>query len=358
MKQYLDGLKTILEHGFDSEPARDNMPTTKIYNDLQMRFDLRDNKLPIITTKQMPFRSITAELLCFMAGVTDVRTYDAMGCNVWWDNAYKWNMSEELRKFYTIDQYKANGRDPKFNELPTTGFDLGRIYAAQWRTWFGMRKDSQYGYVNEYVDQLFKLINSIKSSPESRYHVMAAWNPAEMNSSTVSQPNCHVYFQVTCRALSFYEREKLYRNTKQGAELIGEPIEEHDMDNIPKYAIRTHLTQRSCDMFLGVPFNITSYSLLTHILARLTNTVAEEFVWNGVNCHIYSNHMEQVEEQLKRTPYEVPTIDLSESSMNSLTDIEFLVRNPNIFKTSFKELFKINNYKHHPKLGGDLSVGL
>lgn len=335
------------------------MPTTKIYNDLQMRFDLRDNKLPIITTKQMPFRSITAELLCFMAGVTDVRTYDAMGCNVWWDNAYKWNMSEELRKFYTINQYKANGRDPKFNELPTTGFDLGRIYAAQWRTWFGMRKDSQYGYVNEYVDQLFKLINSIKSSPESRYHVMTAWNPAEMNSSTVSQPNCHVYFQVTCRKLDHYERNVIASNNLVAdSPFGGYSVDELDKKNIPKYAIRTHLTQRSCDMFLGVPFNITSYSLFTHLLARLTNTIAEEFVWNGVNCHIYGDHIKQVEEQLTRTPYKTPTIDLSQSGIYSLSDIEHLVNSPDIFKTHFKNLFKINAYNYHPKISGNLSVGL
>lgn len=354
MKQYLDGLRTILEHGFDSEPARDNMPTTKIYNDLQMQFDLRDNKLPIITTKQMPFRSITAELLCFMAGVTDVRTYDAMGCNVWWDNAYKWNIYESSRTTLSIEDYKKYGTpDNKDNRY----YDLGRIYAAQWRNWFGMIKHPQHGYINTYVDQLNNLIESIKSNPESRYHVMTAWNPAEMNNDTVSQPNCHVYFQVTCRKLSYYEREKLYRKTKFGAEMIGEPTEEHDMDNIPKYAIRTHLTQRSCDMFLGVPFNITSYSLLTHILARLTNTVAEEFVWNGVNCHIYSNHMNQVNELLNRTPYEVPTIEIS-NTIESLDDIEWFVKNPNTFKRTFKDTFELTNYKYHPKLSGDLSVGL
>lgn len=356
MKQYLNGLRTILADGFESEPARDNMPATKVYNDLQMRFDLRDNKLPIITTKQMPFRSITAELLCFMAGATDVRIYNDMGTNVWWQNAYQWNVNEEHRIVYNMDDYKSDAGVKYHND-----YDLGRIYPAQWRSWFGRTNDRKHGYIDSYVDQLANLIDSIKTKPTSRYHVMVAWNPAEMNNDTVSQPNCHVYFQVTCRALSYYERcviwnKKAGKSDKFKGDDVSTIILDHD--NIPKYAIRSHLTQRSCDMFLGVPFNITSYSLLTHILAKITNTVAEEFVWNGVNCHVYGNHMEQVQLQLTRDCYETPTIDLSKSAIKSLDDIEFLVKNPHIFKAAFKESFKLNNYNYHPKIDGDLSVGL
>jgi len=357
MKQYLDGLRTILDKGFDSKPARTNMPATKVYNDLQMRFDLTGGKLPVITTKKMPIRSITSELLCFIEGTTDVRTYGRMGCDVWWDNAYKWNIKEidrydkiSNKQGITITEYKEGSLDGEF-------YDLGRIYAAQWRSYQGRMNSDIVVQKNLKKDQLYDIIEGIKERPESRYHVISAWNPTEMTNEFVSQPNCHVYFQVTCRELSFYEREQLYRKTKFGAEMIGEPIEEHDMDNIPKYAIRTHLTQRSCDMFLGVPFNITSYSLFTHILARITNTIAEEFVWNGVNCHIYGNHLDQVEEQLKRLPLSVPTIKISDQ-LQDLSDFTNLVHNAEWYKEHFKTLFMLDGYNPYPAIKGDLSVGL
>lgn len=351
MKQYLSALQLILDKGFDSKPARENMPPTKVHNDVRMRFDLKNGQLPIITTKQMPPRSIIAELLCFMAGVTDVQKYDAMGCGVWWDNAYKWNVPKHFRTSYSIENYKADA-----NGNSAYSYDLGRIYAAQWRDHMGIHTNGDVAY----TDQLADIIYSITNELESRYHVMDSWNPAEMNKGDVSQPNCHVYFQVTCRELDEDERTTMFGemvvNSPEAIrlELIDKGVKGC---NIPKYAIRTSLTQRSCDMFLGVPFNITSYAMLTHILAKITNTMAEEFVWNGVNCHIYGNHMEQVKEQLKRTPLDIPTVKLHDD-IKSLVAIEDLVLQPKQFKEDFKLLFNIQNYKHHPKLSGKLSVGL
>ena len=352
MEQYLNGLRTILDRGFDSKPARENMPPTKVYNDLQMRFDLTGNKLPVITTKKMPIRSITAELLCFMAGRTDVRDYEAMGCSVWWDNAYNWNIPN--KKDISIEDYKDGSY-----VLPNSFYDLGRIYAAQWRDCKGRRDSNEVVSVNLKKDQLVDMIESIIKTPESRYHVISTWSPTEMNSDLVSQPNCHVYFQVTCRELDKYERLAIYDSANK-LYVIQNDEDIEDICNradIPKYAIRSHLTQRSCDMFLGVPFNITSYSLFTHILARITNTVAEEFVWNGVNCHIYGNHLEQINEQLSRAPEEVPTLTIDES-LQTLNDFESLVDSPIGFKKYFKTLFKLDNYRYHPPIKGDLSVGL
>ncbi len=174
MQQYLNSLQLILDKGFESKSSRDNMPPTKVYNDIQMRFDLTNNTLPIITTKQMPLRSIVGELLCFMSGETDVRKYDEMGCKVWWDNAYKWNIEDRSTVRNIPKEEYINGKNTKDYNYD---YNLGRIYAAQWRNYRGLSRICNV----QYVDQLVKLISGITNNPESRYHVMSAWNPTEMN---------------------------------------------------------------------------------------------------------------------------------------------------------------------------------
>lgn len=345
MIQYAEMLKTIISKGYTIPAARENMPTTKMYNSIQSRYNFKKG-FPILTGKTMPFYSIVAELVGFMKGITDVREFDKLGTKVWWDNAYKWNVKDKEQvwpsfKDRTLQEYKDE-------KIIRAGFNLGRIYSAQWRNWFGM-SNSKSGYINQRVDQLANIIASINNNPYSRYHAMTTWNPAEMNKLTVSQPNCHVYFQASCAPISV-SKDHIKRMLKM---FLDDYTVNSLIDNgyDPKNVLMTHLTQRSCDMFLGVPFNITSYSLFTVLLGIFTNTLPWEFVWDGVNSHIYDNHMPQVWDYLDREIHELPKLHIE--NIYSLADIELLETLDDI-----KQCFKLINYNSSGKIKADLSVGL
>jgi thymidylate synthase len=342
-------LNTVLKQGIKIPPARANMPSTIFYNSLHGTFKF-DKGLPILTAKRMPFYSILGELVGFMKGLTDVREYDKLGCKVWWDNAFKWNVIDEIKdipsfKTRTLQEYKDN-------KIISAKYDLGRIYAAQWRRYIGIRKTktdnvTQIDY--DEVDQLKQLIESILNTPTSRYHVITAWNPTEMNNTQVSQPNCHVYFQASGVPKEFTKRE--IRNYLSKFLTQSSITELLDNGYKPNKLLYTHLTQRSCDMFLGVPFNITSYSLFTILLCIFTNSIPVEFEWTGVNAHIYSNHVDQCKSYLKNYTHTLPKLDIK--GIYSLKDIEGLNT-----LADLKEHFKLVDYKHSGNIKADLSVGL
>jgi len=231
---YEDSLKFILEHGsFKSD--RTGTGTTSYFG-LQLRFDL-EKSFPAITTKKLAWKSVVSELLWFLEGSGDER-----------------RLSEILFGSRSLDKttiWTANAKSSYW--LPKAQFDgdLGRVYGVQWRDFNG-------------VDQISSLIEGIKKDPDSRRHMLTAWNPAELNDMAL--PPCHVLSQY-------------YVNNNK---------------------LSCQMYQRSCDMFLGVPFNIASYSLLTHIIARECGLEVGEFIWVGGDCHIYSNHVEQVKIQLDR----------------------------------------------------------
>lgn len=348
MIEYKNALEDVLTFGTDIPPARENMPNTRMLNSLQSAFTF-ENGFPILTAKTMPFYSIVGELVGFMKGVTDVREFDKLGTKVWWDNAYKWNIVDNPKmSSISIDEYK--------NEITTEGwvisnnyYSLGRIYSVQWRDWFGITRHKNYGYINNRVDQLDNLITSIKTNPYSRYHNMTTWNPSEMNVDTVSQPNCHVYFQASCAPIDI--------NTKAIAKYLRLFLTERTVEYLfskgyaPTNKLMTHLTQRSCDMFLGVPFNITSYCLFTILLGIFTNTLPTEFKWVGVNAHIYSNHRDQVEAYINRSTHKLPKLDLYDIlSLNDIEDIKDA--------SMIKDKFKLVDYNSSGKIKADLSVGL
>ncbi len=340
MKAYKNLLKSVYEYGVLCNPARENMPNTKFLHSTQMKFDF-DCGFPILTGKQMPFYSIVAELVGFMKGVTDVREFDRLGTSVWWDNAYKWNIQEKDRGSYPINYYKSD----KYGNTPYS-YDLGRIYSAQWRKWRGCTLTETYGE----KDQLVDLINSINTSPQSRYHVMTAWNPIEMNNEQVSQPNCHVYFQASCTPI----KKLSITNLKN---ILSQYLSDDTIKQLlesgynPDKTLYTHLTQRSCDMFLGVPFNITSYSLFSILLAIFTNSLPIEFSWVGVNTHIYSNHFEAVEKYISNELYKRPKLGIK--NIFSLEDIEQLETLEDV-----KKCFWLENYVYKDKIKAELSVGL
>jgi len=210
----------------------------------QMRFNLQEG-FPATTTKKLAWRAVVSELLWFLEGSGDERRL-----------AEILHGTRDLSKT-TI--WTANAKADYW--LPRAHFegDLGRVYGVQWRDFLG-------------VDQVQQLIDGIKKDPSGRRHILSAWNPAEL--TDMALPPCHVLsqFDVTDGHLS------------------------------------CQMYQRSCDMFLGVPFNIASYSLLTHIIARECGLKVGDFVWTGGDCHIYNNHVDAVNEQLSRTPKPLPTL--------------------------------------------------
>jgi thymidylate synthase len=266
---YLDVLRNILMNG-DDRPDRTGVGTRSIFG-LQLRFDLSES-FPAVTTKKLAWRSVVSELLWFIEGSGDES-----------------RLKEILHGSRTSEKstiWTDNSQAPYWvnRKLKRSIGDLGRIYGVQWRRW---RKPIIR--INKVVlqnhDQLLELITGIKDDPYGRRHIISAWNPGEID--LMALPPCHVMSQ-------FY-----VNNGK----------------------LSCHMYQRSADMFLGVPFNIASYALFTHMIAQVCNLEVGELIISFGDAHIYHNHFDQVREQLKRTPLPAPTLQLN-PSIQTITDFE------------------------------------
>jgi thymidylate synthase len=277
MKQYLDGLKYIMDHGKDRED-RTGVGTRSVFG-YQMRFDLR-NAFPAVTTKKLAWRSVVSELLWMLEGSTDERRLAEI--------LYE-KPKEELVGKTTVWTANADkqGKNLGYKNTDTVK-ELGPVYGHQWRTW-----DAQLGY----VDQIANVLEGLHYDPNGRRHIVSAWNADRVD--VMALPPCHTLFQF------------------------------HVHDN----ELSCQLYQRSADMFLGVPFNIASYSLLTHMFAQLLNLKVGDFIWTGGDCHIYRNHFDQVNLQLTRTPDTGPKLE-----MPNFTTLEELVKT----KTSDYKLIDYN----------------
>lgn len=265
MKEYHKALEYILEHGKD-KTDRTGVGTRSVFG-MQMRFDLRLG-FPAVTTKKLAWKAVVSELLWFLEGSGDERRLAEI----------LHGTKDESKK--TI--WTANAEADYWKPKAEYDGDLGRVYGVQWRHWrkYVERKDMGDAHLGgvrvaadrHEVDQVQQLIDGIKRDPSGRRHIISAWNPAELDNMAL--PPCHVLsqFDVTDGHLS------------------------------------CQLYQRSCDMFLGVPFNIASYSLLTHIIARECGLKVGDFVWTGGDCHIYNNHFDAVREQLSREERALPTL--------------------------------------------------
>lgn len=259
MKTYLNALGNILANG-KSKSDRTGTGTKGVFG-YQMHFDL-EKGFPAITTKKLAWKSVVGELLWFLEGSTDERRLAEI--------TYGLPRSELLDET-TIWTANADAQGVALgyqnNDLVK---ELGPVYGKQWRDFNG-------------VDQIAQIINLIKTDPDSRRIILSAWNVGEIDAMAL--PPCHTMSQ-------FY---------------------------VADGKLSCQLYQRSADMFLGVPFNIASYSLLTHILASITDLQVGEFVWTGGDCHIYENHMPQVLQQMSRKPAKLPTLDMPK--FNSLEDV-------------------------------------
>jgi len=276
MKNYLDALKYCYENGDFVKSRAGNVKKSFGY---QMRFNL-ENGFPAVTTKKLAWKAVVSELLWFLEGSNDERRlaeilYDDIRENLE-DKKTIWTQNAEAD--YWKDKSKFIG-------------DVGKIYGVQWRNFNG-------------IDQIQELIEGLKKNPNSRRHILTAWNPSEINE--MSLPPCHAFSQF------FVSNKKL----------------------------SCQLYQRSCDMFLGVPFNIASYSLLIHIIAEECKLGVGDFVHSLGDFHIYEEHFDQVKIQIKRKPKQLPILEFSPKKMSD-------------YKTAD---FELHNYDPHPKIVAPMNV--
>jgi thymidylate synthase len=280
MKQYLDLLRTILDHGKD-RGDRTGTGTRGIFGH-QMRFDLREG-FPLLTTKKLHTKSIIHELLWFLRGETHVKPLQDAGVRIW----NEWATAEQTARF---------GRQEG---------DLGPVYGHQWRN-FGATKRPDGTYEKDGVDQVKRVLRDIVENPNSRRLIVTGWNPKEADQ--VALPPCHTLFQLYV----------------QDGELS------------------CQLYQRSADVFLGVPFNIASYALLTCMIAHVTNLKPGDFVHTFGDAHLYKNHLEQARLQLGREPRPLPRLVIR-------PDVK------DLFSFAYED-FQIQGYDPHPHIPAEVSV--
>lgn len=264
MQQYLDLMRHVLDHGV-VKGDRTGVGTKSVFG-YQMRFNLADG-FPAVTTKKLIFRSIIHELLWFLRGDSNIAYLKENNVSIW-------------------------------DEWADEEGELGPIYGVQWRSWPGPD--------GEKVDQISELIEGLKNNPNSRRHIINAWNVAQV--PHMALPPCHCFFQ-------FYVAEG---------------------------KLSCQLYQRSGDIFLGVPFNIASYALMTMMIAQVVGLEPGDFVHTLGDAHLYLNHFEQAERQLQRTPYPLPEMWIN-PAVDSIFDFKY-------------EDFELRNYRHHPFIKAPIAV--
>jgi thymidylate synthase len=264
MKQYLGLMQDILDNGV-LKTDRTGTGTYSVFG-RQLRFNLAEG-FPLVTTKKLHLRSIIFELLWFLKGDTNIKYLKENGVSIW-------------------------------DEWADENGELGPVYGSQWRSW--PAPDGRH------IDQIAQVVNQIKSKPDSRRHIVTAWNPAEVDKMAL--PPCHALFQ-------FY---------------------------VADGKLSCQLYQRSADYFLGVPFNIASYALMTYMFAEQCDLLPGEFVWTGGDVHLYTNHIEQAKLQLSREPFALPQLKIKRKP-HSIFDYQF-------------EDFEIVNYQSHPSIKAPIAV--
>jgi thymidylate synthase len=298
MRQYHDILRSILDRGVEHQD-RTGIGTISHFG-FQTRFDLREG-FPIVTTKRVPFRWVAEELFWFLSGDTNEANLRARGVDIW----KEWADEEHTRRF---------GREAG---------DLGPVYGYLWRS-FGGNYPKHDG-----VDQLARLINEIETNPNSRRLIVSGWDPRECDN--VDLPPCHTLFQF-----------KIEQSGSAGIL----PASSGALDVTP--VLHCQLYQRSADAFLGVPFNISSYALLTHLVAHVCDLRVGEFIYTLGDYHIYKNHLDQVNELLSRTSKPLPRLEINDEH-RELRGLEGLL--------NFRyEHLNLVGYESHAKIAAPVAV--
>lgn len=282
-KNYLNLLQTIIDTG-SVRQDRTGVGTKSIFGS-QLRFSLENNTLPLLTTKKTFFRGIVEELLWFIRGETNSKSLESRGVNIW-----KGNSSREFLDKRGLSHY-AEG-------------EIGPMYGFQWRNFGSMRPDGAHG-----IDQLQNCFNLIKTDPYSRRIMVTAYNPTVSHMCALDP--CHLFYQ-------FY---------------------------VDKGKLSCNFHMRSVDYFLGLPFNVASYAVLTLMMAKATGLQGGELVFTGGDSHVYLNHEAQVLEQISREPYPFPTLKIHKN-ISSIKDME---------RMQFED-FELVNYQSHPAIKADMAI--
>jgi len=325
-REYLKLLNDILSNGVEKQD-RTGTGTLSVFG-RQIRHSMSKG-FPLLTTKKMPFKTITTELLWFLRGDTNIKFLVDNGCHIWDGDAYKnyCTAYKDGHEFYEDEQVKRSFTQEEFinkiktdNEFAKKWGELGPVYGKQWRRWKGeyVDKSAEFGvhtaWVPERIDQIANLIRDLKTNPDSRRLMVNAWNVGELDQMVL--PPCHYGFQVYTRELSLEERYKIaFPIWKEKYGPLADTMVPTNVDNtpykIPTRAISLMWNQRSVDTFLGLPFNIASYGLLLEIIAKAVNMVPDELVGNLGDVHLYSNHINQAREQLTRQLMPLPKLNIN-----------------------------------------------
>lgn len=314
MKEYLNLCKKVLQEGYYKESSRKGLPPTIELFGESLKFSLKDSMLPILTCKKMPFKTILTELLWFLRGDYNIQYLHKHDCHIWDQDGYRYYL-------------EANKNDPSrltFEEYSKASHNIsgymGKIYGYQWRNWEGE------------FDQIYNLVKGLIENPFGRYHVVTAWNPNDFlnHPKNAALPACHMIFQCNVR-VDYKTQEKI---------------------------LDLSMTQRSCDLFLGVPFNITSYCLLMYILCYITRYKPGDFIWNGNSVHIYVPHIPYVKVLISNNTYGLPYIsmeDVPKFDIERLSDKEYF---DNYIISLDVSQFKLQRYLCESSLKAPLFTGL
>ena len=368
--KYQELLQDILDNGV-VKTDRTGTGTISVFG-RQIRHKMSQG-FPLLTTKKMAWKTMVTELIWFLSGSTNIKYLVMNNCHIWDGDAYK-NYSKRIEDI--IDGYKCGdimGMQPHIekwfsnpddlepltqeefinlikidDEFAERWGELGPIYGKQWRNWESV-DTSQYwqeDWSSKDTDQIQNLIDELKTNPDSRRLMVSAWNVGDLNHMIL--PPCHYGFQVYTRLLTGEERWELLQKKvgKESFDLMVEDIvpfggglsEELQSYNIPTRAISLMWNQRSVDTFLGLPFNIASYGLLLKMIADEMNMVPDELIGNLGDVHLYKNHIEQAKEQIKREPFDLPTVHVRDG----------------IFSFGDKDVI-LENYQSHPTIKAPLS---
>lgn len=308
-EQYQDLLGTILDYGIEKKD-RTGVGTKSIFG-YTIRWDMTQG-YPLLTTKKMAVKTMITELKWFLKGDTNIQYLLENNCNIWNGDAYKAYLDKEttpgipphdfvLSRSEFIDKIKT---DDKFARQ---WGELGPIYGRQWRSWRGHPYST---HPNDF-DQIANLIHDLKVNPDSRRLMVNAWNVSQLDDMTL--PPCHYGFQMYTTEMTLDERILEWTLSIGKDVSYGKRFEHKDLDErgVPSRKLSLMWNQRSVDVFLGLPFNIASYALLLKLIAEEVNMVPDQLIGNLGDCHLYLNHLNQAQEQIKRLPYTLPEIKVS-----------------------------------------------
>ena len=349
--QYQQLLQDIIDFGVDKQD-RTTTGTKSIFG-----YTIHHNMswgFPLLTTKKVPFKTMATELMWFLMGDTNIKYLVENGCHIWTGDAIK-NYERHSGKIHPHRPKQEYFEDLILNDdkFAREWGELGPIYGKQWRNWGSKQETNNIlGITNQTkpgIDQIYKLIEELKSNPDSRRLMVSAWNVGELDQMVL--PPCHYGFQVYTRELSLEERWEQYLKSGLNIEINGTPLELKHMGtpfypkSLPQRAISLMWNQRSADMFLGLPFNIASYGLLLEIIAKAVNMIPDELVGNIGDAHLYLNHIEQAKEQMHRELYPLPKLMFKDHLKDFDNIIDVLRIND----------FILDGYQSHPTIKAPLS---